>query len=86
MIIFQNCQKLYLTGQSFNIVSTLGQFKSRKTKVVLFFLSNSTQIFSLEAFIIIYVCQFLKLFVCRKLVYFERKDNFKHTKLQFTEG
>jgi len=36
--------------------STYRQFESTQTKVVLFFLQNSTQIPSLEAFIIIYVC------------------------------
>jgi len=43
---------------------------------VLFFLQNSTQIPSLEEFIIIYVCYFIKLFF-KKFIYWERKGNFK---------
>jgi len=36
--------------------STWRQFESRQTKNIFFYLQNSTQIPSLEAFIIIYVC------------------------------
>ena len=58
----RNQQKMNLTSQLLKIFSTFGQFESSQTNVVLFFHSNSTQIPSLEAFIIIYVCYFLTTF------------------------
>ena len=42
---------------------TYGQFESRETNVALFFRSKSTQIPSEDAFIIVNVCSFLKIFV-----------------------
>ena len=64
------------------IFSKCRRFENRKTKIVLFFLSNSTQIPSLEAFIIIYgrACLFWNLFI-KKLINWERKGNFNIMKI-----
>ena len=49
--------KIIVNGLVINkSLSTCRQFESRKTNVVLFFLQNSRQIISLEAFIKTYVC------------------------------
>ena len=57
--------------------STWGQFESRKTNIVLFFLSYWKQISLYEAFTIVYVyANFLKHFV-RKWITKERKGNSK---------
>ena len=41
VIIYQNCQKQYLTGQSLKNFITCRQFESKKSNVVLFFLWDS---------------------------------------------
>ena len=69
--------KLIFNGLVLKVFSTCRQFESYgKPKVVLlFFLQNSTQIPSLEAFIIIYD-NFLK-YLFMKCINWERKGNFK---------
>ena len=50
-------------SKSSNEFSTCSQFESRKTYAVLVFLSNSKQIHSPEAVIVIHVCYLFKYFV-----------------------
>ena len=44
VLIYQNCPKKKLSGQSLKTFSTCWQFEKRKTNLVLFFLSTLTQI------------------------------------------
>ena len=65
--------------------STCRQFESRLTKVVLFFLQNSTHIPSLDACIMMNVCLFLKI-LFMKFINWEQKGNFKRLFARKTDG